>query len=89
MKRITKEIKAIADAHIQAKISGQWNPCSIRNADELREAVTSGHTFPQLLEEIEIRYVSITSLLMSSQLDYLSNAYKQGIYKGFKTLFNH
>jgi hypothetical protein len=88
MKRITKQVKAIADAHINAKVSGQWNPTSIKNADDLREAVTNGHTFPQLLEEIEIRYVSITSLLMSSQLDYLSSSYRQGIYKGFKTLFN-
>ncbi len=86
MKRITPEVKKIADAHIEAKLSGSWNPAPIIDSYDLLEKVKSGYTYQGLLEEIEIRYVSITSLILASALNYRTDAYVKAIYKGFKTL---
>jgi hypothetical protein len=73
MKRISKQAKAIADAHIK---------------EELIEALLSGKTFSELLEEIEMRFTSITSILLSRQLFHQSNNYRSGVYKGFKILID-
>jgi hypothetical protein len=86
MKRITPQIKAIADAHIQAKSTGTWDNPSVTTKEEVLSLLRDGKTFSEVLRQIEIRYVSITSNLMSSQLGYVSDAYKKGVYKGFKVI---
>ena len=86
MKRITPQIKAIADAHIQAKLTGKWDNPNANTKGEVLSLLRDGKTFAEVLRQIEIRYVSITSNLMSSQLGYVSDAYKKGVYKGFKVI---
>jgi hypothetical protein len=88
MKRITPEIKAIADAHIEARSKGIFDNPEVNTKEEILQALRDGKTFSEVLKVIEVRYISITSLLMSSQLDYVSDAYRKGVYKGFKTLFS-
>jgi hypothetical protein len=88
MKRITPEIKAIADAHIEAMRKGIFDNPEVTTKEEILQALRDGKTFSQVLKTIEVRYISITSLIMSSQLDYVSDAYRKGVYKGFKTLFS-
>lgn len=86
MKRITPQVKAIADAHLKAKVSGMFDNPEITNAQELKDALWAGKTFSGVLEEIEIRYCTTGSMLLGSCLDHTSNNYKSGVYKGFKTL---
>jgi hypothetical protein len=87
-KRITPKVKAIADAHIQAKLNNNFDEIKIESIDQLKaELFYFGKTSEGVLKEIEIRFISITSLLISSQLGHISKAYKEGVYKGFKTLF--
>jgi hypothetical protein len=87
-KRITPRIKAIADAHIQAKLNKTFDVLDVSTVDQLKaELFYFGKTSEGVLEQIEIRFISITSLLISSQLGHISKAYKEGVYKGFKTLF--
>lgn len=86
MKRITPQIKSIADAHIQAKLTGAWDNPNANTKGEVLSLLRNGKTFAEVLRQVEIRYVSITSNLMSSQLNYVSDAYRKGVYKGFKTL---
>ena len=88
MKRITSEIKAIADAHIEARNKGIFDNPQVSTKEEIFQALRDGKTFSEILNVIEVRYVSITSNLMSSQLGYVSDAYRKGVYKGFKTLFS-
>lgn len=91
-KRITPEIKLIADAHIRAKINGNFDDPSVSNKAELIKALYEGKTFSQLLDTIEIRFCSVGTLLLASGtiLDqHISNNYKAGIYKGFKTLLQN
>ena len=86
MKRITPQIKAIAEAHIDAKINGTFDNPAVTTKEEVFQSLRDGKTFSEVLRQIEIRYVSITSNLMSSQLNYVTDAYRKGVYKGFKTL---
>jgi hypothetical protein len=86
MKRITPQIKAIAEAHIQAKLTGTWDNPNANTKGEVLRLLRDGKTFAEVLRQVEIRYVSITSNLMSSQLNYVSDAYRKGVYKGFKVI---
>jgi hypothetical protein len=88
MKRITQRTKAIADAHIDAKKIGKFDDPMVKTKQELFAQLLSGKTFSGVVKEIEVRYVSITSNLMSSQLGHVSDAYVKGMYKGFKILLD-
>lgn len=89
MQKITKETKKIADNHLLAKQTGLFNDPVISSKDELIQALKQGQTFSKLMDEIEIRFVSVTSLMMAHLLDHNSEAYKKGIYKGFKQLLQN
>ena len=85
-KRITPQIKAIADAHINANFTSKWDDPSVTNKEDVLSQLRDGKTFSGVLRQIEIRFVSTTSLIMQSQLGYVSDAYKKAVYKGFKAL---
>ena len=89
MNKITNETKMIADAHLLAKETGLFNDPVISNRDELIQALKQGQTFSKLMNEIEIRFVSVTSLMVAHNLKHNTEAYKKGIYKGFKTLLQN
>jgi len=86
MNRITKETKAIADAHIQARINGVFDDPQVNTKDELIAQLRAGKTFSVLMDKIEIKYTSITSIILSRQLFHQSQNYTKGIYKGFKII---
>jgi hypothetical protein len=88
--RTNKEILAIADAHINARISKQWgNAPIVRNIDELVTELKNGHLYEGVLKEVEIRYVGVQSLLLQSVLDVTTETYKRNVRKGFKTLLQN
>lgn len=89
MARITPQIKAIADAHIEARKTGQFDNPRVTTAREVFAQLRAGKTFEEVIKQIEIRYCSIGSILMSTQLSYTSQAYKSSVYKGFKTLLQN
>lgn len=86
MKRISKKVKAIADAHIEAKITGKFLEQHVTNKDELLQSIVDGYTYKQLLDLVEVNYVTITSQLTSTLLGHVSDAYKKQVYKGFKEI---
>jgi hypothetical protein len=88
MKRISKKVKAIADAHIEAKITGNFSEQHVTNKDELLDSIVQGYTYKQLLDLVEINYVTTTSLMMSSVIGHITDAYKKQVYKGFKEILN-
>lgn len=92
MKHFTKSQKAIIDSYLAAKLTGKWdNSFDVKTPADLRKALAEGKTLKQVMDEIEIRYVSIPSLLMASEemFCHLSGAYKAGIRKGFRRLFTN
>ena len=68
MKRISKQVKAIADAHIEAKMTGKFLEQHVTNKDELLQSIVEGYTYKQLLDLVEVNYVTITSQLTSTFL---------------------
>jgi len=88
MKRITPQIKAIADAHIKAKSTGNWDNPSATTKEEVLRFLMEGKTFSQVLSQIEFRYCSITSILLTNHFSHETKGYKSCIYKGFKTLLS-
>jgi hypothetical protein len=88
MKRISKQVKAIADAHIEAKMTGKFLEQHVTNKDELLQSIVEGYTYKQLLDLVEVNYVTITSQLTSTLLGHVSDAYKKQVYKGFKEILN-
>lgn len=86
MARINQQVKAIADAHLQARITGQWDNPKVSTRQELLSSLFQGKTFEEVFNQIEIRFASVGSIIMNRTLDYTSSSYKSAIYKGFKTL---
>jgi hypothetical protein len=87
--RITKETKQIADAHIKARLESTFDDVDVSTKEELIQALRDGKTFSGLLEAIEMKYTSITSILMSRRLFHQSKNYTDGVYKGFKLLLQN
>lgn len=86
MKRISKRVKAIADAHIEAKITGRFLEQHVTSKEELLKSIVEGYTYKQLLDLVEANYVTITSMMMSSLLGHVSDSYRKQVYKGFKEI---
>jgi len=92
MKHFTKTQKAIVDAYLAAKFSGKWDEdCAIKTPADLRKALVEGKVNKTVMEEIELRFTSITSMILASNtmFNHLSNSYKAGIRQGFRILFNN
>ena len=83
-----KQLRKIADAHISSKMSGYYdNPLVLSKEDMIREML-DGKTFSEVVGQIESRFISITSLLIASQFDHITEAYKKEIYKGIKSILS-
>lgn len=87
-KRLPKEWKVIADAHIKACMNKQFDDVFVSNDKEIYAAMREGKTFTNILEEIEIRYCSMTSIMTFKLFAHVSESYKRGIYKGFLRIAN-
>ena len=85
MNRISKQVKAIADAHIEAKITGKFLEQHVTNKDELLKSIVEGCTYKQLLDLVEVNYVTITSQMLV-HVGYVPDSYKKQVYKGFKEI---
>jgi hypothetical protein len=88
----TKQILAIAEAHIQARIDKKFDyplgGTPIKDGAELVEIISSGKTVEALIEEIEYRYCSVTSILIANSLGGVSNAYRAAVRKAFRLFFS-
>jgi hypothetical protein len=92
-KRISPKVKAIADAHLEAKLRGYFDDPRVTTRDEVIDSLSAGKTFSEVLSQIEIRFCSITSMMLASNVlrlngdvGYLSANYKRDVYRGFKAL---
>lgn len=90
MKRITPEVKAIADAHIKSRLSRQFSEPvpQVKDRAELLQLMRDGYTFEPVVDEIERRFVSVTSLIYQRAFEHTTDAYKKAMYKAFRILFS-
>lgn len=86
--RIKTQVKAIADAHIEARSTGKFDNPKVTTKEEVINALLEGKTFSEVMTQIELRYCSITSILLNNHFQHSSNGYRAAIYKGFKFLLN-
>jgi hypothetical protein len=94
MNRITKEIKAVADAHIKASLENNFTHANdgvlaVSSYTELIDNLVKGETYAYLVDEIEIKFVSVTSLIYHRTFEHQTETYKKAMYKGFKIMFSN
>jgi hypothetical protein len=89
MKRISKQTKAIADAHIQARLDEKWDTdLNIKTADDVMTALLNGKVIEEVMNQVEVRYCSITAGLTARLMGYASENYRRDVYRGFKYLLD-
>ena len=93
MKRITPQVKAIADAHIQAELTGKFDDPKASTKEEVIALMKEGKTFSKVMEQIVIGFVPTTSIMIvklwgNGDPNVISRYYRQGVYNGFKKLFS-
>jgi chaperone required for assembly of F1-ATPase len=86
MNRISKETKAIADKYITARQNNVFHPLTATTREEVIQGIMRGEVYEEVLNQIEVRYCSITSTLIGRQFAHTTQAYRGSIYKGFKVL---
>jgi len=91
MKKISKQVKAIADRHIEARL-GQ------RSYDEMPEGITleqlltdlmDGKTYEYVIKRVEAKFCSIGSSVMAHVIQHCSNSYRSAVYKGFRIIYSN
>ena len=93
MQRITPEVKAYADAHIRARLTSSFDNPPVATREQVMTAIKSGQTFEEVMNQIETRFCSISSIIFVRSIARLSTgievpeAYRRDVYKGFKKLF--
>ena len=88
MKRITKQTKAIADAHLAAKVAGKFDDPKVTTRNEVIAALRDGKTFSDVLHQIELWFMPVDTIVLSELFGSQSSTYKAAVYKGFKALLD-
>jgi len=89
MARLTKLQAQIVKAHIEAKVNNSFSDVEYKTPEQVKTLLLEGKTLAGLYEEIEIRYCSVGSIILSNPATFghMSHSYKAGISKGFKWIF--
>ena len=85
MKR--KETNKWADAHIEAMCGSRAFNEMPGTKEEILSGLESGKVYRELLEEIEIRYVPVGTIMGTRLLGRASKNYIAGIRRGFWVIF--
>lgn len=83
--RITKETKAIADKHLEARRLQKFDNPEIKTKSDVIAHLRNGKTIEGVLTQIEARFCSVTSTVLN-RMGHDSQAYKRQVYHGFKIL---
>lgn len=94
MARITKAQSKIMKAHLEASMADKFDfenyPTIEREGhnyldfDKIKFLISEGKTIRQLFEEIEARYCSTGSMIMSKLMKHSSNNYGADLRRGFR-----
>lgn len=81
-----KRINEIASAHIEARNTGKFDDIPVTSRDELMRHLADGKTFSNVLDQVEIRFCTITSLILARSMSHNTDAYRRQVRKGFNAL---
>lgn len=87
-KRITKIQREIADRHIAAKANGTFDVADFRTSEEMIDGLRQGKVYHELLTEIEVRFVPVTSILVSTLGNYQTDTYTRNVRKAFRDMLS-
>ena len=76
----------IVSAHIDARVSNKFDDPSVSTKEEIVSLLMDGKTFSAVMDQIEVRFCTITSLIMARAMDHRTDAYRRQVRKGFKSL---
>lgn len=89
-KRTTPRIVEIANAHIVARQSGDFNNPDVTTHADTIKALLAGKTIEVVIRMIEKRYCSTRAMNSLHEDNKVIDSYRRSIYKGFKyVLSNH
>ncbi len=86
--RISKQAKAIADRHLEALKTGNFDDPVVHTKQEVIDALRAGKTLSGVIDQIETEFISVGSIMISKIFKHESKSYRAGIYKGFKILID-
>jgi hypothetical protein len=79
-------IKIITDAHIEARLKKTFDNPPAHSHEEIIALMVEGKTFEKIVSQIEIGFISMTSIMTMEIFNECTAAYKKGIYKGFNEI---
>lgn len=88
MRRISKTAKAVADAHIAARIADRFDDPKVRTKEEVLGFLRSGKTLRGVMEEIETKFIPIHTIVSMRMFGHVSETYRKEVYKAFKFLLD-
>lgn len=89
MKRISKMASKIANAHIKARRSGEFDVVSWKTPAELLTHLINGKVIEDVLDEVEVRFLPTTTNILSSVFKYTSQTYGREVRRGFNQLLSN
>jgi len=81
-----KKYIEIANNHIEAKINNSFTNPLVYSREEIIDELKRGETFEKIMEEIEIRFMSITTVIYCRSLGQINETYKKQVRKAFRQL---
>lgn len=81
-----KKYIEIANNHINAKINNSFSNPLVNNREEIIHQLKQGETFEKIMDQIEIRFMSITTVIYCRSLGQINETYKKQVRKAFRQL---
>jgi hypothetical protein len=78
----------IVSAHIEARVNNKFDDPAVNCKDDVISCLMDGKTFSAVMDQIEIRFCSVTSLIIARAVDHRTDAYRRQVRKGFKVLLS-
>jgi hypothetical protein len=88
MTRITKLQKETMLRHLEAYKQDKFDLERVNNVEEMKQAIRDGKTIRSLHENIEARFCSVGSAVMSRLMQHESKSYVRDLSKGYKEVMN-
>jgi len=81
-----KKLNDVISAHIDARINNKFDDPCVSTKEDVISMLMDGKTFSTVMDQIEVRFCTITSLILAKAMDHRTDAYRRQVRKGFKVL---
>lgn len=81
-----KKFNEIVSAHIDARVNNNFDDPYVCTKEDVLSMLMDGKTLSAVMDQIEVRFCTITSLILAKAMDHRTDAYRRQVRKGFKVL---